>query len=391
MATLLPFPELQFFDNNGLPLAGGTINTYVPGTTTPKQTWQDANASILNTNPIVLDAAGRCIVYGTGSYRFIVKDALGNQIYDKITTDTSSPVVSNGGTSGGSANAQTVTAANFNSTDGQIIIFKAGFTNTSALSVNPNVSGPINVLKDTTSGPVSLVGGEVTQNNEVAVVYDAGAGAFHILNPAPLPIKVTTYASGTGTHTPSNGTRQMRVRLRGGGGGGGGVAATGAGENAVAGAGGEGGYVEHFYTTVSGTYSYGVGAGGSAAGTGNASGGTGGNTTFGALTASGGGGGGGGATGSTSAAQAGAGGGAASGGNLLNLPGQSGHMGIRNIGGSASGNGGGTTGGTGVSTNGVGNAGTNGGGASGSVNSASQSGRAGAAGGAGWIVVEEFQ
>lgn len=182
MATLLPFPELQFFDNNGNPLAAGTINTYVPGTTTPKQTWQDASGVVLNTNPITLDAAGRAIIYGVGSYRFLVKDAAGNIIYDQVTADTSSPAISAAGTSGGTANAQTVTAANFNSTDGQIIIFRAGFTNTAAMSLNPNGAGPINVLKDTWAGPKSLIGGEVVAGNDISVVYDATAGAFHLMN-----------------------------------------------------------------------------------------------------------------------------------------------------------------------------------------------------------------
>jgi hypothetical protein len=83
MVALLPNPEQQFCDENGTPYAGGTIETYVPATTTPKATWMDEDQSALNTNPIVLDAAGRCLMYGDGDYRLILRDALGNQIWDQ--------------------------------------------------------------------------------------------------------------------------------------------------------------------------------------------------------------------------------------------------------------------------------------------------------------------
>jgi hypothetical protein len=96
--ALLPNPEPQFCDANGAPYAGGSISTYVPGTTTPKQTWLDAGQSALNTNPIVLDAAGRCVMYGDGDYRLILHDAAGNLIWDQPSSTVVSaamyPVVS---------------------------------------------------------------------------------------------------------------------------------------------------------------------------------------------------------------------------------------------------------------------------------------------------------
>jgi hypothetical protein len=96
--TLLPSPELQFIDPNGVPYAGGTFALFVPGTTTPKDSWQDWQGTVLNTNPIVLDAAGRCIVWGDGDYRCILNDANGNLIFDQISTTLVSaamvPVVS---------------------------------------------------------------------------------------------------------------------------------------------------------------------------------------------------------------------------------------------------------------------------------------------------------
>lgn len=190
-ATLLPPGEQTFFDNNGVPIAGGSVTFYVPNTTTFKNTWKDSGQSILNTNPITLDSAGRAIIYGSGAYRQIVKDSLNNIIWDRITADTSSSTTSWGGTSGGSGNAQTVNASNFSSSDGQIINFIAGFTNTGAMTINPNGSGPISVVKDTASGSVALTGGEVVAGNLVSVVYDSSAGVFHLVS-YPFPENFTT-------------------------------------------------------------------------------------------------------------------------------------------------------------------------------------------------------
>ena len=49
----------QFFDNNGQPLSGGKIYTYVAGTTTPLATYTSAAAGTPHSNPIILDSAGR--------------------------------------------------------------------------------------------------------------------------------------------------------------------------------------------------------------------------------------------------------------------------------------------------------------------------------------------
>lgn len=84
-AAILPNAETQFFNSNGAPIAGGTVTTYVPNTTTPKTSWQDAFESIPNANPVVLDSAGRAFIFGQGAYREIVKDSGGNLIWDSYT------------------------------------------------------------------------------------------------------------------------------------------------------------------------------------------------------------------------------------------------------------------------------------------------------------------
>jgi len=87
-ATLVPNGKQQFTDALGVPLALGQVFFYITGTTTFKNTWQDNLQVALNANPVQLDAAGRASIYGTGDYRQIVQDRLGNTIWDQVTSVT---------------------------------------------------------------------------------------------------------------------------------------------------------------------------------------------------------------------------------------------------------------------------------------------------------------
>ena len=83
----------QFFTNTGAVLTGGKLYTYLAGTTTPAATYTSATGVTFNTNPIVLDAAGRVpssgeIWLGEGvQYKFVLKDSNDVLIasYDNIT------------------------------------------------------------------------------------------------------------------------------------------------------------------------------------------------------------------------------------------------------------------------------------------------------------------
>lgn len=71
----------QFFDNNGVPLSGGLIYTYDAGTTTPASTYTSSTGATNNTNPIVLDSAGRTPdqiwLTAGAAYKFILKTSAG--------------------------------------------------------------------------------------------------------------------------------------------------------------------------------------------------------------------------------------------------------------------------------------------------------------------------
>ena len=82
MASVLLSPYgngQQFFDDNGVPLAGGLIYTYQAGSSTPLATYTDNGGNVANANPIVLDASGRTpqeVWLFTGySYKFVLKNS----------------------------------------------------------------------------------------------------------------------------------------------------------------------------------------------------------------------------------------------------------------------------------------------------------------------------
>lgn len=96
MAFRLFPPFVQFFNDSGEVLNGGSITFTNSGTTTPKATYSNKALSIENTNPVLLDSAGRpeTDIWGSGSYRAVLKNALGAQVgstFDDIEASSSLP------------------------------------------------------------------------------------------------------------------------------------------------------------------------------------------------------------------------------------------------------------------------------------------------------------
>ena len=81
----------QFFNNDGTVLAGGKLNTYIAGSSTPKTTYTTSAGNIAHANPIVLDSAGRVpggeIWLTAGLYKFVLNTSAGVLIatYDNIS------------------------------------------------------------------------------------------------------------------------------------------------------------------------------------------------------------------------------------------------------------------------------------------------------------------
>lgn len=80
-AVIATSPKFQFSGADGLPLINGTLTTYLAGTTTPTTTWQDRAQATANTNPIVLDGNGECLLWldPLVTYKFVLANAEGAQ------------------------------------------------------------------------------------------------------------------------------------------------------------------------------------------------------------------------------------------------------------------------------------------------------------------------
>ena len=87
-----PFFNAQFVADNGTLAAGYLLYTYVSGTTTNQTSYQDRAGLVPNTNPIVLDAVGRCDLWLTPTltYRITLKTAAGAtiRVWNDVTSST---------------------------------------------------------------------------------------------------------------------------------------------------------------------------------------------------------------------------------------------------------------------------------------------------------------
>lgn len=91
------FPIIQWFDNSGNPLAGGKVYTYAAGTLTPQATYTDSTGGTPNSNPVVLDSAGRAqIWFSPASYKLILKTSADVTLMtiDNVTLDNLAAAIS---------------------------------------------------------------------------------------------------------------------------------------------------------------------------------------------------------------------------------------------------------------------------------------------------------
>lgn len=194
MTVLAPYLKQRWVDGNGAALYQGTISTYAAGTLTPIATYKDSTGTV-NTNPIVLNARGECDLWlnANVSYKFIVADALGNQIpggtIDNVIN--SQLLTLYGGVDTGSTNAYIL---NFNASfsayaDGIVIIWIPANTNTGASTINVNGLGVVNIVNPDGS---ALLPGQIIANQPAQLLFKGGA--FELITPA-----VTTYGSFTAT------------------------------------------------------------------------------------------------------------------------------------------------------------------------------------------------
>ena len=176
----------QFFDRNGAPLAGGLLYTYNAGTTTPVSTYTSRSGAAYNTNPIVLDSAGRTPaeiwLEGGVLYKFVLKDSTFVQIgsYDNIPA-VNDPTTTNNLITVAGTNALTGLAVPplEGYTAGAQYTFIAQNTNTDAVTLDIDSLGVKAVTK---FGATALSAGDIIGGAMTLVEYDGTR--FQLLNPA---------------------------------------------------------------------------------------------------------------------------------------------------------------------------------------------------------------
>ena len=173
----------QFFDNNGVPLAGGLLYSYAAGTTTPLATYTSASGATPNTNPIVLDSAGRVPseVWLTTNvnYKFALYTADSTLLW---TNDDIAGVPASlntslriNGTTSGYVDLTTVPVAGTNT-----ITFPAA---TGTVLLDPNTAFTGTTTFETISATGDISGRNFTSSGSITLsdmIYSSGTGQFKI-------------------------------------------------------------------------------------------------------------------------------------------------------------------------------------------------------------------
>lgn len=148
----------QFFDNNGVPLTGGLIYTYLAGTTTPTATWTTNSGAVQNANPIVLDSAGRTSneiwLNSSNLYKFVLKTSTGVTIgtYDNVPAINDPTTFNNLITvTGVNALIGTSSPPATGYTAGMTLSFVVASNNTGAVTIDLDGLGVKNVFADSTT------------------------------------------------------------------------------------------------------------------------------------------------------------------------------------------------------------------------------------------------
>lgn len=164
-------------------LAGAGVAQIVPSLpyNLTNGTIADANQVMANFNQIVSSTNTNAATAGANTN---ITALLG--LTTPLSPASGGSSVYTGGTSGGSANAQTVlspTPTGYTVAVGRTVIFIAGFTNSGPTTLNVNSTGALNIFQKTTSGISALVGGEIVAGQVTVVNYDGTQ--YQLIDAAP--------------------------------------------------------------------------------------------------------------------------------------------------------------------------------------------------------------
>ena len=194
MTALSPSPIQQFFDSNGVELAGGKLFTYAAGTTTKINVYTDAGGAAAFPNPIILNARGEPATSGGGAstgiwltqgvgYKFVLSPATDtdpptNPIWTEDNIQSSAAAGLQYVVDTGSVNALSVALTPVPSgyTDGMTFLVKVANTNSGAATINVNGLGAVSI---SFYGPVNA--GALMAGWVYLFIYNAISTSFDVL------------------------------------------------------------------------------------------------------------------------------------------------------------------------------------------------------------------
>lgn len=189
-AKLMPPPVFQVINATG-PLSGGKVYFYEAGSSsTLKDTYTDATGATLNTNPVILDSAGRASIWLVGRYHVMVYTSADALVYeqDQVEGDTSgigstdlqelTPSFCTDTSAAANALACTFSPTITTLTDGMFLRVKAANGNTGAttFAVDGITAKAVKKKYNQALGSGDIVAGQI-----ISLVYDATQGCFQLV------------------------------------------------------------------------------------------------------------------------------------------------------------------------------------------------------------------
>ena len=204
--TLTPTPYQTVLDDDGNPVSGAKVNTYLAGTTTAASTYTTSTGDVANANPIVADSAGRFVAYLSAglSYKFVTTTSGGDAI------DTQDNILA---VPGASVNLDITGTAGEAIAAGEVCYISAGdgsktaglwyladadnaYSSTTAVEIGLAVSA----IAINTSGTIRLAGEATTATSVVVgTKYYVSATAGAITSSAPALSRLVGIAPTTTT------------------------------------------------------------------------------------------------------------------------------------------------------------------------------------------------
>jgi hypothetical protein len=169
--TLAPVVKHQFLTSAGQPCASCTLETFIAGTSTHLSTYSEPDLAVehVNTNPIVLNSAGRppsgAIYLSQNSYKFVLKTSGGTTIWSQ---DQVSAIP--GTTTGVSSTGDVVFQVDTDNTGSNVFSFKDGLGVEKAqinesgdlqLDGNLTVNGHVTVSTPASTSTITTTGSQI--------------------------------------------------------------------------------------------------------------------------------------------------------------------------------------------------------------------------------------